>query len=161
VARTGYLPPEQESRVRTLRPLHAGLVKAFSQRHFPISSAPGPIRTFPNSFPKAPGPPCQEARKFLSHLRGADRNRTDDGGFADLCLTTWLRRLVLPWDSTSDRRKALKLAHLRGLVNASPGPVGYRSAAAAAGWEAGGKRCSEGLLLGQLDPERTASLTRS
>jgi hypothetical protein len=24
--------------------------------------------------------------------RGADRNRTDDGGFADLCLTTWLRR---------------------------------------------------------------------
>ena len=23
---------------------------------------------------------------------GGDRSRTDDGGFADLCLTTWLRR---------------------------------------------------------------------
>ena len=26
--------------------------------------------------------------------RGADRSRTGDGGFADLCLTTWLRRRV-------------------------------------------------------------------
>src|SRR5205085_1435246 len=25
--------------------------------------------------------------------RGGDRNRTDGGGFADLCLSTWLRRL--------------------------------------------------------------------
>jgi hypothetical protein len=31
-------------------------------------------------------------------LRGADRNRTDDGSFADSCLTTWRRRRTAPAD---------------------------------------------------------------
>jgi hypothetical protein len=48
---------------------------------------------------------CQEARKSLSRLRGADRNRTDDGGFADLCLTTWLRRRTL-WANNLGRTTA-------------------------------------------------------
>jgi hypothetical protein len=40
-------------------------------------------------------------------------------GFADLCLTTWLRRRALHWESALGRRKALKLAHLRATVNAA------------------------------------------
>src|SRR5947209_4433034 len=37
----------------------------------------------------------RRASKPLSQkemFEGGDRNRTDDKGFADLCLTTWLRR---------------------------------------------------------------------
>jgi hypothetical protein len=44
----------------------------------------------------AAGPPAgtRELDNGLAGFfgEGADRNRTDDGGFADLCLTTWLRR---------------------------------------------------------------------
>jgi hypothetical protein len=43
------------------------------------------------------GAACRDTRLLDNGLagffgEGADRNRTDDGGFADLCLTTWLRR---------------------------------------------------------------------
>src|SRR5262245_25197765 len=37
-----------------------------------------------------------------SFCGGGDRNRTDDKGFADLCLTTWLRRR--PLVCTGERR---------------------------------------------------------
>ena len=43
---------------------------------------------------------CPSHASRLSLLdQGADRSRTGDGGFADLCLTTWLRRRM-PGDSS-------------------------------------------------------------
>ena len=40
---------------------------------------------------------CVMCRRTLARsVGGADRNRTGDGGFADLCLTAWLRRHARP-----------------------------------------------------------------
>ncbi len=36
--------------------------------------------------------PARVTRNSIRTFGGADRIRTGDGGFANLCLTTWLRR---------------------------------------------------------------------
>ncbi len=69
-----------------------------------------PVKSFPKIFPQTEKAAPRSGPKSLSALRGAGRNRTVDGGFADLCLTTWLRRRIVGWGPSPravERRGAL------------------------------------------------------
>ena len=77
----------------------------------------------PKQLPSANGPPVRWAVSACSR-RGADRNRTDEWRF---CRPLPYHLATAPrWISRSrpERRKALKLAHVRAVVNALTCPRG-------------------------------------
>jgi hypothetical protein len=74
------------------RQFNAGLRGGIRASHYQQSlRGPKSSGSLPKRLPKRTGHLLRWPVS-RSAARGADRNRTDDGGFADLCLTTWLRR---------------------------------------------------------------------